>query len=142
HPVASARFDGQDGGEMPQAGDDSEESLSLEATTRVWQDPARERDPVTGHPDILESPAPAERTDLAPGQEVVRGPVASIRTEGGRTVVGEVRLEEADRAARVVVRFHEEEAAARPDHGAERDRKSTRLNSSHVAISYAVFCLK
>src|SRR5207253_9620682 len=32
-------------------------------------------------------------------------------------------------------------------HGAEsasplRDRKSTRLNSSHVAISYAVFCLK
>src|SRR5207253_9309104 len=26
--------------------------------------------------------------------------------------------------------------------GADRDRKSTRLNSSHVAISYAVFCLK
>src|SRR5690625_5839040 len=26
--------------------------------------------------------------------------------------------------------------------GAEEDRKSTRLNSSHVAISYAVFCLK
>src|SRR5690625_5548304 len=25
---------------------------------------------------------------------------------------------------------------------AERDRKSTRLNSSHVAISYAVVCLK
>src|SRR5439155_6798743 len=25
---------------------------------------------------------------------------------------------------------------------AESDRKSTRLNSSHVAISYAVFCLK
>src|SRR5437868_9636307 len=28
---------------------------------------------------------------------------------------------------------------AHPD---ERDRKSTRLNSSHVSISYAVFCLK
>src|SRR5690625_6673859 len=26
--------------------------------------------------------------------------------------------------------------------GAVGDRKSTRLNSSHVAISYAVFCLK
>src|SRR5690625_5483850 len=26
--------------------------------------------------------------------------------------------------------------------GGGRDRKSTRLNSSHVAISYAVFCLK
>src|SRR5437868_11106818 len=27
-----------------------------------------------------------------------------------------------------------------PEH--EQDRKSTRLNSSHVSISYAVFCLK
>src|SRR5207302_9209706 len=27
-------------------------------------------------------------------------------------------------------------------HLLERDRKSTRLNSSHVKISYAVFCLK
>src|SRR5437868_7929643 len=26
--------------------------------------------------------------------------------------------------------------------GLVRDRKSTRLNSSHVSISYAVFCLK
>src|SRR5690554_7346344 len=26
--------------------------------------------------------------------------------------------------------------------GLEKDRKSTRLNSSHVRISYAVFCLK
>src|SRR5207245_5906987 len=26
--------------------------------------------------------------------------------------------------------------------GEERDRKSTRLNSSHGSISYAVFCLK
>src|ERR1039457_4988969 len=25
---------------------------------------------------------------------------------------------------------------------ADRDRKSTRLNSSHLVISYAVFCLK
>src|SRR5207253_7537789 len=35
-------------------------------------------------------------------------------------------------------------ADGRGDLGAFRqgDRKSTRLNSSHVAISYAVFCLK
>src|SRR5690625_6385018 len=36
--------------------------------------------------------------------------------------------------------------AAAATHAAEtdepEDRKSTRLNSSHVAISYAVFCLK
>src|SRR5438067_9560980 len=31
-------------------------------------------------------------------------------------------------------------AGARAD--ADEDRKSTRLNSSHVSISYAVFCLK
>src|SRR5690625_1543128 len=29
-----------------------------------------------------------------------------------------------------------------PNRTANIDRKSTRLNSSHVAISYAVFCLK
>src|SRR5690625_6479155 len=29
-----------------------------------------------------------------------------------------------------------------PDHPSAEDRKSTRLNSSHVAISYAVFRLK
>src|SRR5699024_12573721 len=28
------------------------------------------------------------------------------------------------------------------DKSPQRDRKSTRLNSSHVSISYAVFCLK
>src|SRR5690625_6160635 len=28
------------------------------------------------------------------------------------------------------------------DYSITQDRKSTRLNSSHVAISYAVFCLK
>src|SRR5699024_11233413 len=28
------------------------------------------------------------------------------------------------------------------DYGSTLDRKSTRLNSSHVSISYAVFCLK
>src|SRR3712207_8939503 len=34
-------------------------------------------------------------------------------------------------------------AARRPDAGADaRDRESTRLNSSHANISYAVFCLK
>src|SRR5256885_7965860 len=33
---------------------------------------------------------------------------------------------------------HSEDAFAH----AERDRKSTRLNSSHLVISYAVFCLK
>src|SRR5437879_10952630 len=33
-------------------------------------------------------------------------------------------------------------AAQIPEHVRARDRKSTRLNSSHRCISYAVFCLK
>src|SRR5256885_6790786 len=32
--------------------------------------------------------------------------------------------------------------AAEPAQGDVGDRKSTRLNSSHLVISYAVFCLK
>src|SRR5437868_15524455 len=40
----------------------------------------------------------------------------------------------------------DDDGQAGEDHGllpsAARDRKSTRLNSSHVSISYAVFCLK
>src|SRR2546426_7038880 len=33
-------------------------------------------------------------------------------------------------------------AGAAAGRGVRRDRKSTRLNSSHLVISYAVFCLK
>src|SRR5689334_24051183 len=36
--------------------------------------------------------------------------------------------------------FAEKKAGARDDY--DQDRKSTRLNSSHSSISYAVFCLK
>src|SRR5437773_6199013 len=36
--------------------------------------------------------------------------------------------------------FHLETAL--PTRGMPLDRKSTRLNSSHITISYAVFCLK
>src|SRR5699024_12671939 len=38
---------------------------------------------------------------------------------------------------------HLDRRIVRKDHSARsEDRKSTRLNSSHVSISYAVFCLK
>src|SRR2546422_5571842 len=40
------------------------------------------------------------------------------------------------RGERVIGRFQDEPARG------SRDRKSTRLNSSHGYISYAVFCLK
>src|SRR5438445_8447419 len=39
-------------------------------------------------------------------------------------------------------RDHRAAPVRRPDVHAVQDRKSTRLNSSHANISYAVFCLK
>src|SRR5207249_12233638 len=56
-------------------------------------------------------------------------------------------LPEEDRAQRLQGRARVERGdRALPRRGAlrprRRDRKSTRLNSSHVSISYAVFCLK
>src|SRR5699024_12777295 len=36
----------------------------------------------------------------------------------------------------------ERQAGGRQTEDSRQDRKSTRLNSSHVSISYAVFCLK
>src|SRR3712207_8773605 len=46
---------------------------------------------------------------------------------------------ELDRAGRVLPHRG---ASVAVDHQDLRDRKSTRLNSSHANISYAVFCLK
>src|SRR5256885_3410380 len=40
------------------------------------------------------------------------------------------------------VRRHCPVEAHREERRRQRDRKSTRLNSSHLVISYAVFCLK
>src|SRR3712207_8880001 len=59
---------------------------------------------------------------------------------GGDAVLGHL-LEEDELA--VVVDDHHALVAA-PALGAQedQDRKSTRLNSSHANISYAVFCLK
>src|SRR3712207_7165442 len=53
-----------------------------------------------------------------------------------------------DQAGAHRVQRHENEAAGEreladePDDPGGEDRKSTRLNSSHANISYAVFCLK
>src|SRR2546422_1569048 len=52
------------------------------------------------------------------------------------------RLMEEWRAALAAGKPFEKEARLRRADGQYRDRKSTRLNSSHGYISYAVFCLK
>src|SRR5688572_31179661 len=38
--------------------------------------------------------------------------------------------------------FAARDGTSTPGHSPAKDRKSTRLNSSHSQISYAVFCLK
>src|SRR5439155_16228163 len=40
------------------------------------------------------------------------------------------------------LQLHRDATVIVDEQSAAGDRKSTRLNSSHVAISYAVFCLK
>src|SRR3712207_8866924 len=42
----------------------------------------------------------------------------------------------------VILAIHHVPPAQRPAWKFQRDRKRTRLNSSHANISYAVFCLK
>src|SRR5438105_4216915 len=76
------------------------------------------------------------------------GPKASIvlstRIRLARNLEGHVfgqRAGDADRTA-VLTRVSEAGAASDRLGGAVTDRKSTRLNSSHEWISYAVFCLK
>src|SRR2546422_6906250 len=74
-----------------------------------------------------------------------------FRSVGGPPRVGQERVGE--RLTRKEVVAHRDEGAVRiVGHGRRRcwllgelddaDRKSTRLNSSHGYISYAVFCLK
>src|SRR5690349_24223862 len=57
---------------------------------------------------------------------------------------GAGRVHDLDRTAGVVPRDRHDRAVRIGDAGrtTSGDRKSTRLNSSHVEISYAVFCLK
>src|SRR2546426_7597900 len=59
------------------------------------------------------------------------------------TLVTTQRLgDEMKAAARREAELHMREAELRGEKVVEGDRKSTRLNSSHLVISYAVFCLK
>src|SRR4051812_50004232 len=64
-----------------------------------------------------------------------------FRSPGAHRGRGRGRIDQ----ARLLVHVAEHRRRARVDHSQGRgdeDRKSTRLNSSHMSISYAVFCLK
>src|SRR5207245_4616989 len=81
---------------------------------------------------LLRPAQPVQLDD--PGQEVAPLPGLEVVTEREGRPVGEPRKEVIPRLQRV------EEGRQTGDE--LLDRKSTRLNSSHGSISYAVFCLK
>src|SRR3712207_8808316 len=72
-------------------------------------------------------------------REVVRAPADRERDLGLVTAVGELLRRAAGAVQR---RAHPAVVGGGEGDGGPRDRKSTRLNSSHANISYAVFCLK
>src|SRR5690349_24252446 len=79
------------------------------------------------------------RSTLFPYTTLFRSRVHHVAaTREGCDARGEARVDQ--RQAR---RDHVRQSRARSVRAHHhRDRKSTRLNSSHVEISYAVFCLK
>src|SRR2546421_3875815 len=81
------------------------------------------------------------RSTLFPYTTLFRSQHALFEVEYGLGLLRRVRIvrHDHDRLAELAV-----EPAQQREHllGALGDRKSTRLNSSHDQISYAVFCLK
>src|SRR5258707_10674166 len=73
------------------------------------------------------------RSTLFPYTTLFRSPV-TLRgpQQRGNVVLGVARQQ----------RQHDAKAEQVDHHHQKEDRKSTRLNSSHANISYAVFCLK
>src|SRR5690606_41541686 len=100
---------------------------------------------------FMSTPTPAPQTHTLPyttlfrsvqpdgeavGARVLHRAHQDLRVEHRR-----LRLRKADAAGFGQLAHLGDLLAAQPD-GQRTDRKSTRLNSSHVKISYAVFCLK
>src|SRR5690242_21541597 len=74
------------------------------------------------------------RSGVAVRQHDQRPPPGVRRREDGAVAGRDLERQAAD----VLLRH----GLARPPGQFDQDRKSTRLNSSHMSISYAVFCLK
>src|SRR3712207_8017929 len=85
------------------------------------------------------------RSTLFPYTTLFRSDARGIRPQHRQRQQPDVRKEgepEEEAGARGQRRETEQVAAVDERCEADGDRKSTRLNSSHANISYAVFCLK
>src|SRR2546430_3975633 len=79
------------------------------------------------------------RSTLFPYTTLFRSKRSRADGHGGQTTESDA----GEKPARAAEEHRGVGAGARAaPHSPERDRKSTRLNSSHSQISYAVFCLK
>src|SRR5256884_5058495 len=123
--VSSTRFDGFSQPSAPTLSPRRNENAEVPTPTAPTRSP-------TFHPRFLQldrSPLPARRIRSRPHS---LGEVALLRAGGGlQSTESQLLLRRASggvEADSVLI--------------GDRDRKSTRLNSSHGYISYAVFCLK
>src|SRR3712207_7906218 len=80
------------------------------------------------------------RSTLFPYTTLFRSGDGRTAAHRGRAAAGELRRGRRRARPRRLRRAHA--ALVLPAQGGRGDRKSTRLNSSHANISYAVFCLK
>src|SRR5690625_7015435 len=83
----------------------------------------------------------ALRSTLVPYTPLFRSQTHDLGAEPGDTG-GDDPRQGRDAELAGVAGFHDHQGGGAVGQRAAVDRKSTRLNSSHVAISYAVFCLK
>src|SRR5688500_19721686 len=94
--------------------------------------------PPFAYPTLLRSPAPLLHPLQPPAGHLLAAHLGAGQAVHPHHVGGEVVRALQQRGADPVgVHRH-----PRPLEGRDADRKSTRLNSSHLVISYAVFCLK
>src|SRR5438445_7676504 len=88
-----------------------------------------------------DAPAPPKRRRVVKAAEPVVAAAPEARPKRRRRTAAEMAAVDAEAQAEAAIEA-ERELKAREALEAAKDRKSTRLNSSHANISYAVFCLK
>src|SRR3989454_6619034 len=133
-PVGAEREPHRDGGD----GQEREPALDAvdvlqHAVDLVGEDvgePETHRDPEDGGRRVEDLELPERHAGDARGEE-------GRRPEPHHVARGQQNFH-----AVVPVRLEKARLALPAQHSPDRDRKSTRLNSSHLVISYAVFCLK
>src|SRR5690554_3846135 len=107
------------------------EAPRVEVQERVWPIAVTQVSPQTARPTLT-----LYGRIEAPDQVHAAAPI------NGRILRVSVRDGDRVDAGALLVQFDPRDLEPRLERARAEDRKSTRLNSSHVRISYAVFCLK